>query len=173
MASTFLLVFKRFIFLVLLQVLIFNKFDLFGIYNPYICLVFILTFPVKMSKISFMVVAFAFGFTLDLFSNSLGLNTTACLTVAFLRSYIMNFIFGDFFDRLGLKLIKNYVSDSSFSQKILYVSSIILIHHFILFSLEAFSLKHMSTVMLKTIITYLLSAFFCTTLIYIMIGNEK
>ena len=51
MASTYLLVFKRFIFLVLLQVLIFNKFDLFGIYNPYICLVFILTFTVKMIKI--------------------------------------------------------------------------------------------------------------------------
>ena len=173
MASTFLLVFKRFIFLVLLQVLIFNKFDLFGIYDPYICLVFILTFPVKTSKISFMVVAFAFGFTLDLFSNSLGLNTTACLTVAYLRSYIMSFIFGGFFDPLGLKLIKNYVSDSSFSQKILYVSSIILIHHFILFSLEAFSLKHMPTVMHKTLITYLLSGFFCTTLIYIMIGNER
>ena len=173
MASTFLIVFKRFIFLILLQVLIFNKFDLFGIYDPYICLVFILTFPVKTSKISFMVVAFAFGFTLDLFSNSLGLNTTACLTVAFLRSYIMSFIFGGFFDPLGLKLIKNYVSDSSFSQKILYVSSIILIHHFILFSLEAFSLKHMSTVMHKTLITYLLSGFFCTTLIYIMIGNER
>lgn len=173
MASTFLLVFKRFIFFILLQVLIFNKFDLFGIYNPYICLVFILTFPVKLSKISFMVVAFAFGFTLDLFSNSLGLNTTACLTVAFLRSYIMSFIFGGFFDPLGLKLIKNYVSDSSFSQKILYVSSIILIHHFILFSLEAFSLKHMSTVIQKTLITYLLSGFFCTTLIYIMIGNER
>ena len=74
MASTFLLVFKRFIFFILLQVLIFNKFDLFGIYDPYICLVFILTFPVKTSKISFMAVAFAFGFTLDLFSNSLGLN---------------------------------------------------------------------------------------------------
>ena len=173
MASTFLLVFKRFIFFILLQVLIFNKFDLFGIYDPYICLVFILTFPVKTSKISFMVVAFAFGFTLDLFSNSLGLNTTACLTVAFLRSYIMSFIFGGFFDPLGLKLIKNYVSDSSFSQKILYISSIILIHHFILFSLEAFSLKHMSTVMHKTLITYLLSGFFCTTLIYIMIGNER
>ena len=173
MASTFLIVFKRFIFLILLQVLIFNKFDLFWIYDPYICLVFILTFPVKTSKISFMVVAFAFGFTLDLFSNSLGLNTTACLTVAFLRSYIMSFIFGGFFDPLGLKLIKNYVSDSSFSQKILYVSSIILIHHFILFSLEAFSLKHVSTVMHKTLITYLLSGFFCTTLIYIMIGNEK
>ena len=173
MASTYLLVFKRFIFLVLLQVLIFNKFDLFGIYNPYICLVFILTFPVKMSKISFMVVAFAFGFTLDLFSNSLGLNTTACLTVAFLRSYIMSFIFGGFFDPLGLKLIKNYVSDSSFSQKILYVSSIILIHHFILFSLEAFSLKHISTVLNKTLITCLLSGLFCTTLIYFMIENEK
>jgi len=69
MINIYLLICKRFIFLVLIQVLIFNKFDFFGIYDPYICLVFILTFPVKLSKISFMVIAFAFGLTIDLFSN--------------------------------------------------------------------------------------------------------
>ena len=173
MINIYLLIFKRFIFLALIQVLIFNKFDFFGIYDPYICLVFILTFPVKLSKISFMVTAFAFGLTIDLFSNSLGLNTAACLTVAFFRSYIMSFIFGGFFDPRGLKLIKNYISDSSFSQKFLYLTSVILIHHFILFSLEAFSLKYISTIIYKTLITALLSGIFCTTLIYIMIENEK
>ena len=151
MINIYLLIFKRFIFLVLTQVLIFNKFDFFGIYDPYICLVFILTYPVKLSKISFMMTAFAFGLTLDLFSNSLGLNTAACLTVAFLRSYIMSFVFGGFFDPRGLKLIKNYISDSSFSQKFLYLTSVILIHHFILFSLEAFSLKYISSVIYKTL----------------------
>jgi len=120
-----------------------------------------------------MMTAFAFGLTLDLFSNSLGLNTVACLTVAFLRSYIMSFVFGGFFDPRGLKLIKNYISDSSFSQKFLYLTSVILIHHFILFSLEAFSLKYISTIIYKTLITALLSGIFCTTLIYIMIENEK
>ena len=173
MTTVYLLVFKRFVFLVLLQVLIFNKFDLFAIYDPYISLVFILTFPQKINKITFMIIAFVFGFSLDLFSNSLGFNTTAYLTIAFLRSYIINFIFGGFFDPIGLKSIKNYISETSFSQKSLYVTSVILIHHFVLFSIEAFSFEHLSMVFYKTFITSLLSIIFCLTLIYFMIINEK
>ena len=173
MASIYLLVFKRFIFLILLQVLVFNKFDFYGVYDPYICVVFILTFPVKISKISFMSIAIFFGLTIDLFSDSLGFNSTAFLTIAFLRSFIMSFIFGGFFDPHGIKLIKNYISESSFSQKFLYLISIIFIHHFILFSLEAFSVKYISTIIFKTINTSILSMIFCSTLIYIMIKNEK
>ena len=173
MESIYFLVIKRFIFFSVLQGLIFNNFDLFGIYDPYICLVFILTFPTKINKVTFMVVCFIFGFTLDLFSNSLGFNTSACLTIAFLRSYIMGFIFGDFFDPIGLKLIKNYVSESSFSQKFLYISSIILFHHFFLFSLESLSSKYFVLVIQKTLITSLLSIIFCYTSILIMITNEK
>jgi polyferredoxin len=103
----------------------------------------------------------------------LGLNTAACLTAAFSRSYILSFVFGSFFDPLGLKLIKNYISESSFSQKFLYLASIILIHHFVLFSLEAFSFKFFSLIIYKTFLTSLLTLTFCTTTIYIMIKNEK
>lgn len=173
MISVYLLILKRFLFFSLLQGLIFNNFDFFDIYDPYVCLVFIITFPIKVNKITFMMISFIFGFTLDLYSNSLGINTAACLSVAFLRSYILNFVFGSFYDPHGIKLIKNYVLESTFSQKFLYITTIILIHHLILFSLEIFSFQFISLILLKTLITSLISLIFCTTFIYIMIKNEK
>jgi len=173
MASVYLLILKRFIILTLLQGLIFNNFDFYDIYDPYICLVFIITFPIKVDKITFMIISFIFGFALDLYSNSLGINAAACLSIAFLRSYILNFVFGSFYDPHGIKLIKNYVSESTFSQKLLYISSIILIHHLVLFSLETFTFEFISLIMFKTLITSLISLIFCSTFIYIMIENEK
>ena len=173
MASVYLLILKRFIFFALLQGLIFNNFDFYDIYDPYICLVFIITFPVKVNKITFMIISFVFGFALDLYTNTLGINTAACLSIAFLRSYILNFVFGSFYDPHGIKLMKNYVSESTFSQKLLYISSIILIHHLVLFSLETFSFEFISLIMFKTLITSLISLIFCSTFIYIMIENEK
>tara|TARA_B100000780_G_scaffold85330_1_gene58510 strand:+ start:10168 stop:10689 length:522 start_codon:yes stop_codon:yes gene_type:complete len=173
MISVYLLILKRFLFFALLQGLIFNNFDFFDIYDPYVCLVFIITFPTKVNKITFMMISFVFGFTLDLYSNSLGINTAACLSIAFLRSYILNFVFGSFYDPHGIKLIKNYVLESTFSQKFLYITAIILIHHLILFSLETFSFKFISLILFKTLITSLISLIFCTTFIYIMIKNEK
>ena len=173
MDSIYLVVIKRFIFFIVLQGFIFNNFDLYGMYDPQICLVFILTFPTKINKITFMVLCFIFGFVLDLFSNSLGLNTVACLTVAFLRSYIMGFIFGNFYDPVGLKLIKNYISETSFSQKFLYLCSIILFHHFFLFTLESLNFNYFMLIIKKILITSILSMIFCYISILIMIKNEK
>ena len=69
--------------------------------------------------------------------------------------------------------MKNYVIESTFSQKFLYISSIILIHHLILFSLETFSFEFISLIIIKTVITSIISLTFCATFIYIMIENEK
>ena len=173
MSNISFLILRRFIFFLIVQVFIFNNFNLFGTYDPYICLVFILTFPIKIDKTTFLIISFIFGFVLDLFTDSLGLNAAACLTVAYLRSYIMSFIFGAFFDPIGLKLIKNYVSESSFFQKFLYITSIIILYHFLFFSLEAFSFKFFYLIIYKTLITSILSIIFCYTSILIMVENEK
>ena len=63
--------------------------------------------------------------------------------------------------------------ESTFSQKFLYLASIILIHHLIIFSLETFSFEFYFIDYYKTLITSLISLIFCTTFIYIMIENEK
>lgn len=173
MVNLYFLIFKRFIFFALIQGFIFNNFNFLGSFNPYIALVFLLTFPIKTSKITFMIISFCFGFSLDLFSNSLGINTAACLTLAFSRSYVLNFVFGSFYDPYGTKVLKNYISESTYYQQFLYLISLILIHHSVLFLLESFSLKFLSIVIYKIFITSFLSILFCTTTIYIMIKNEK
>ena len=173
MVNLYFLIFKRFIFFALIQGFIFNNFNFLGSFNPYIALVFLLTFPIKTSKITFMIISFCFGFSLDLFSNSIGINTAACLTLAFSRSYVLNFVFGSFYDPYGTKVLKNYISESTYYQQFLYLISLILIHHSVLFLLESFSLKFLSIVIYKIFITSFLSILFCTTTIYIMIKNEK
>lgn len=173
MASTFLLVFKRFIFFILLQVLIFNKFDLFGIYDPYVSVVFILIFPIKINRISFLIISFFFGLTLDFFTNSLGLNAAAFTIIAFLKPSIMNFVFGNFYDPHAVKMIKNYIVESTIYQKILYVLIIIFIHHFVMFSLESFAINQLTIILQKTIYSSFLSLIFCFTFIYFLVQNER
>ena len=52
----------------------------------------------------------------------------------------MNFVFGNFYDPHGIKIFKDYIQDSTIYQKLLFVLIIILIHHFIMFSLESFTI---------------------------------
>ena len=163
----------RFVLLVFLQGLIFNRFDLFGTYDPYICLVFILIFPIKINRIAFLIICFFFGIILDLFSNSYGINAAACLSIAFLRPFILNFVFGSFFDPHGIKMMKHYFNDSSIYQNILYLFIIIFLHHLFMFSLEVFSLNQFSLIFIKTLNTSILSFIFCATFIYLLVQNEK
>lgn len=162
----------RFVVLILAQGLVFNKFDFLGVYDPYISVVFILIFPVKISRISFLIISFFFGLSLDYFSNSLGLNATAFITIAYLKPSIMNFVFGNFYDPYGVKMIKHYIIESTIYQKILYVFIIIFLHHLIIFSLESFSIDQILIVFKKTIYSSFLSFIFCFSFIYLF-KNER
>jgi len=162
----------RFIVLILAQGLVFNKFDFLGVYDPYISVVFILIFPVKISRISFLIISFFFGLSLDYFSNSLGLNATAFIIIAYLKPSIMNFVFGNFYDPYGVKMIKHYIIESTIYQKILYVFIIIFLHHLIIFSLESFSIDQILMVFKKTIYSSFLSFIFCFSFIYLF-KNER
>ncbi len=88
MISVYFLILKRFIFLALLQGLLFNRFDLFGSFDPFIAIVFILTFPIKINRVTFLIISFCFGFCLDFFTNSLGVNAAAGMPGAFVRAAV-------------------------------------------------------------------------------------
>tara|TARA_B100000768_G_scaffold180087_1_gene199196 strand:+ start:6431 stop:6949 length:519 start_codon:yes stop_codon:yes gene_type:complete len=162
----------RFVILILAQSLIFNKFDFLGVYDPYISVIFILIFPIKISRISFLIISFFFGLALDYFSNSLGLNATAFITIAYLKPSIMNFVFGNFYDPHGVKMIKHYITESTIYQKVLYVFIIIFLHHLIIFSLESFSIDQVLIVFKKIIYSSFLSFIFCFSFIYLF-KNER
>lgn len=81
-----------FVFLVLVQVLILNNIQLSGYINPYLYIIFILWLPVEMNKALVMLVAFVLGISVDIFSNTAGMHSSATVFLAFCRPYILQLL---------------------------------------------------------------------------------
>lgn len=81
-----------FVGLVLLQVLILNQMHVNGYATPFFYIYFILKFNSKISRNSLMLWAFALGLTVDIFSNTPGMNAAACVCMAFLRTPLLRLV---------------------------------------------------------------------------------
>jgi rod shape-determining protein MreD len=143
----------RFIILVLFQVLVLNNIQFLGYINPYIYILFIIALPVRTPRWFSLVLAFAIGLTIDIFSNTMGLHAFACVLIAFLRNGIIN---------LFTSIEEGNNPTPSFHSfgvgaYIKYVVIIVLIHHTALFYLEAFSFAHFWIISLKIILSSLLT----------------
>jgi hypothetical protein len=90
-----------------------------------------------------LLLAFVLGGIIDVFSHSYGIHMAATVLVAFIRPYIM----GLFASREDME--KSAPTYRNFGVSFLkYASLIVVIHHFVLFSLEAFSFSHFGMVFL-------------------------
>ena len=89
------------------------------------------------------------------------------------KGFLFLFIF--YITAYGLTSIYYYDSDinAPFIANDIIVLIIILIHHFIMFSLESFTIDQIKVVIKKTFYTSLLSLIFCSTLIYLLAQNER
>ena len=83
----------QFIVVVLLQVLLFNNMDYFYLVSPYIYIIFLLDLPLNVKTPSLMLIAFLLGLTVDYFSNTMGLHTSACVLIGFLRNGYLKVLF--------------------------------------------------------------------------------
>jgi rod shape-determining protein MreD len=97
MNSTVIINILRFILLLALQVIIFNRIDLFGFINPYPYILFILLYPVNGNKAGLLLSSFLMGLLLDMFLNSGGSHAVACVSLAYLRPTFFKFGFVKFY----------------------------------------------------------------------------
>ncbi|TDN95340.1 hypothetical protein DET49_102227 [Salegentibacter sp. 24] len=142
----------RFLGLVLIQVLILSNINFLGYINPYLYILFILLYPFNSNRSLFLILSFLLGFSIDLFEDSGGAHAAACLVLAFVRPNLLRFSFGISYDHQNLRL-----STTPFGARVSYIFISILIHHFILFFLEMFSLSHIIIVLKKTLFAGLFS----------------
>lgn len=136
----------RFVILVFLQVLILNNINFAGYINPYLYVLFILLYPFTGNQSLFLFLSFLLGLTVDIFEDSGGINAAACLLAAFVRPNLLRFSFGISYDHQNIRL-----SATPFGAKLSYIFLMVLIHHFVLFSLEMFSPNHILLILKKTI----------------------
>jgi len=139
----------RFIGLVLLQVIVLNHIDLFGYLNPLVYITWIFLFPIKKDKNLFLIASFLLGLSIDFFSDSGGINAAATLFIAFVRLPILKAVLrkSDFdYSQFKLRSI-------SFDKIFLYIATLTILHHFIVFSLGYFSFSDFTTIIFNTFFT--------------------
>jgi rod shape-determining protein MreD len=150
-----------FILLILLQILLFNNIQFSGYVNPYVYLMFILLLPVNIPVWILLLLAFATGMLIDLFSGSPGMHSSATVFAAFVRPFVLRIIAPrDGYD-LGPNPSMLYYG---FKWFFFYTLTMVLIHHTVLFYLEVFRFTDFFRTFLRVIIS---SAFTVTFILLI------
>ncbi|WP_299212292.1 rod shape-determining protein MreD [uncultured Dokdonia sp.] len=167
MKNNFLINSVRFIILLLAQVLVFNNIDFMGYITPYPYMLFILVFPFNANRSLYLCIAFLTGLTLDMFSNSGGMHAAACLTIAYFRPVALRLTFGVSYEYNAIKL-----PNVTFYERLVYISSLVFVHHLVLFSLEVFNISNILYILKKTLFTGIFTSILCL-LFNILFSNRK
>src|SRR5690349_20584477 len=75
----------RWVILLLVQILLLRNLSLYSMATPFLYVLFLLLLPFGIPNILLYIIAFATGLTLDAFYDTLGVHTTACVMLAFVR----------------------------------------------------------------------------------------
>ena len=70
------------------QIYILNEVMFASYINPYLYLIILLVMPFKTQKWFLLIYAFILGLSVDIFSDTLGMHSTACLIIALLKPSI-------------------------------------------------------------------------------------
>lgn len=158
----------RFSLLVIFQVLILNHINFFGYINPYAYILFILLFPIKNTRIIFLLLSFLMGLTIDIFSDSGGIHAAACVSIAYARPIFLKFCFGTIYEYQTIKF-----NNVEFGSKLLYISLLTFVHHLVLFSLEIFNISKVILTLQKTLFSSIFTIILCVLLTVIFSRRTK
>ena len=100
-----------------------------------------------------MLIGAAAGLIMDIFCNSLGIHTAGCILIMFIRPYLLGAIVNDK-DRLNEQISLHTVGMEAL---IKYVVILVVLHHFVIFSLAAWSWCHLGFVLMETIVSSIIT----------------
>ena len=145
----------RFFVLIILQILVFDNIMLGKDINPYFYVIFIVLMPFETPRWMLLINAFILGFSIDIFSHTLGLHTAATVFVAFIRPYVLTFLSPrDGYEQDTFPRIHYY----GFNWFAMYTALLVFFHHFALFFLEIFHFHDFLTTFLRVVLTTVITA---------------
>jgi len=149
-----------FIGLILIQIVVLNHINFLGYINPFLYVIFIFLYPIKKQDGVLILLSFLLGLSIDIFSNSGGINAAATLFIAFIRIPVLKSVIGKReIDYSATSLLK-----LPFFKSFIYILTLTFVHHFIVFGLEYFKWSNFGIIIIKTFLTSIF------TIILIMIS---
>ena len=117
---------SSFIFILLMQVLLFNNFMFMGYLNPYVYILFIVLLPMNYSRTTVLLLAFLLGALVDMFENSGGVHAAATVLIAVLRRPLLQLST----QKRGVDFETLRISKMPLRNFIIYAALAVIIHHF-------------------------------------------
>lgn len=170
--NEFVKIFRRFLILGMIQILLLKQIE-FGWHNEIYIKIFIyplliILIPLKVNRSIVLLIAFVFGLIIDIFYDSPGLNTASLLLISMIRNLVLRW----------LEPVEGYKIDSSLTLKnfgfnwfVTYSSILVLVNILWYFSLEAFAFEYFSQIIIKTILSFIISEIII--IMYMVILNPK
>lgn len=154
--------------LILIQAFIFSEMALFGFISPMIYSILLYIYPTHKNRSLWITWAFLFGLSLDILLDTLALHAIVLLFMAYIRPKIMRVMFGLNFEQKSFR-----IQQAPVAQRYTFIVVIILLHHLVYFSLEAFSWSKWLLVIEKTFSTGIVSFIFSLLLITLLTTRKK
>lgn len=156
----------RFIFLVLIQVLLLNKIPLrwwtapgsLPPYTPFIYPLFLLLLPLSTPVWVMLLSGFALGITVDTFMDTGGMHAATCVLVAFLRTRILT--------TLLPKRLSEYqntapnIKSMGWTPFLTYSVVLLAIHHIVYYITEIWNFQSVGYLLLKVLVSLITSMLF-------------
>lgn len=142
-----------FIGLVLLQVLILNNVHILGFATPFLYVYLILKFDSGTSRNELMLWGFCLGLSIDIFSNTPGMNAAATVMLAFVRPLLLTL----FTPRDNPDSLVPSFKSMGVSSFLKYLIVCVFVHHFVLLTLEFFSFTSIPLLLLRVVSSTILT----------------
>ena len=145
---------KLFLTYILVQIFVLNEVVFSSYIIPFLYLTIILSIPKGKSILFLMIISFVTGLTIDLFEGQLGLHSTSCIIIAFLRPKILSILSNS-------KTLSNEdnirLTNLGALQFLVYSSTLIFLHSLILFFIVDFEIGNIFNLIIKTILSTLIT----------------
>ncbi len=129
----------RFVVLTFLQVFLFKNIGYYNLAVPFPYILFMLLLPIGIPNLLTYLICFGSGLLIDAFYDTLGIHAAACTALAFVRVFFIDITVQQ--ENHELYATPN-ISEMSFRWFFIYALVLTLIHHTVLFILEAFTFVH-------------------------------
>ncbi len=138
---------------ILVQALFASNLELFGLAFCFLYVNYLLIFPLESSRVLLLILGFLLGFVLDIFYDTLGMHSAACVLVAYVRPFVIRLMTSkNDFSEISIK-------ETGFGWFFNYAFTLILIHHLFLFFLLRFSFLLFFDTLVKAIASTLFTLF--------------
>lgn len=152
-----------FLLLLFLQVLLLDHLHWLGLIHPFVYLWAIILIPIELPRWTQMLIGAAIGAIMDIFTHAPGIHMAGCVMIAYLRPLVLALYVQD------LERMKGAITIQAIglSNYLRMLASMIVIHHTIVFLLEAFTFNHLWYTILQILVSSIFTYAFILMLEYI------